>query len=611
MRERHLALVLASVLGLATFALPGAAAAVLSVQIEPSRCASAGEQCPAPVAVMFRSNISNEDFLEWHCEWDFGDDDAVSGANAQWTYGSAIGEYRKKNRAAGPIAQHVYEGARSAVYNVQLSCEDPGGDTGSDTAQIHIDDPNDPSGPWSGSSTICVSASGNFAGCPSAAQHITSNDFDATMGTHAAPGRRILYRRGDSFSHGGVIRKINLAGPTLIGAFGTGAKPRISGSAGATSQGFLAFGGLENWAFADLEFTATGGSGLFCTQGQCLSPLTPNDHVLWLRIDTNGFSFSLLGTHNGIQPANERHKNMFWVGPSRVNGTSQFNSFFSDAWGGGMIDTYIIGGYHNYRFMCVRNFVMQNNRTENGTSSATLRGCPAMSGANAWRIVVSDNDFKDPQAVGYPNGTGLNMQVHYMIYERNFHDNVSNQSHSFNSVFRNNTCIRNGDTCLYLGVWEGSMPPAYNVRFYNNSFFNSNGNQPGIRFLGTVGSGNSCVNNMIYTPSGGSAPACLDAANGTPVIQNNLDDFGSSPYVGGNPNNKSGFALNGSSGSAAVDQGVFVSYYGTDALGVARPLDGDGNGNAQIDIGATEAGGAAGPPPPPPPAGLSPPVLLD
>ncbi len=58
----------------------------LTVNIDTeSRCDVVGDDCPVPVAVMFRTDISDANFLIWHCEWDFGDDDSVSGGSAAGT----------------------------------------------------------------------------------------------------------------------------------------------------------------------------------------------------------------------------------------------------------------------------------------------------------------------------------------------------------------------------------------------------------------------------------------------------------------------------------------------------------------------------------------------
>ena len=165
----------------------------ITVAISASRCTTAGEACATPLSVIFKTDISDANFIEWHCEWDFGDDDSVSGGAATWTNGVATGEFAKKNRAIGPIAAHVYEGI--ATHTVTVDCVDPStGDQASNTESIITDDPDVQ---WATTTTICVrdAADGTFAGCPSGATEVTQSNYVTIFTDYALADRRVLLRR--------------------------------------------------------------------------------------------------------------------------------------------------------------------------------------------------------------------------------------------------------------------------------------------------------------------------------------------------------------------------------------------------------------------------------
>jgi hypothetical protein len=73
---------------------------------------------------------------------------------------------------------------------------------------------------YSGAATICVSASAKFSGCPDGASQVSILPSSASFN-----GRRVLLRRGESF---GSISIAHGSQNVQIGAFGTGAKPRVS-----------------------------------------------------------------------------------------------------------------------------------------------------------------------------------------------------------------------------------------------------------------------------------------------------------------------------------------------------------------------------------------------
>src|SRR5688572_27157664 len=86
-------------------------------------------------------------------------------------------------------------------------------------------------------------------------------DFDAVINGQIAAKKRILFRRGDTFSSS-TSADIDVNGPGLIGAFGSGARPIVSHtgnfrifqlSSGSTPT-------IKDWRIMDLEINGNSGA---------------------------------------------------------------------------------------------------------------------------------------------------------------------------------------------------------------------------------------------------------------------------------------------------------------------------------------------------------------
>ena len=166
----------------------------------------------APLAVHFRavSSAAGDPFRELSYVWSFG--------------------------ASGPLAAHVFD-VGTHVVTV---------DTGSAQATVEIvaTDPD-------ALTTTCVANADTFEGCPSGAAHLETASFGASV----VGGGRILFRRGDTFTSSAQVT-ITAAGPGLIGAFGTGAKPIIN----VTFPGTALMVAADDWRISDLEFVGSNGA---------------------------------------------------------------------------------------------------------------------------------------------------------------------------------------------------------------------------------------------------------------------------------------------------------------------------------------------------------------
>lgn len=146
----------------------------------------------------------------------FGDPSAGT-----WTTG-ANANVASKNFATGPIVAHVFE--TPGTYTVTHRVSD-GTATSSTTNTITVADPNTT---YSAANTKCfydTSASGD---CPNGGAETLNADFDNALGGCHATGKRCLFQRGSTFT-ASTCTGLAVAGPTTVGAYGTGAKPIVNG----------------------------------------------------------------------------------------------------------------------------------------------------------------------------------------------------------------------------------------------------------------------------------------------------------------------------------------------------------------------------------------------
>ena len=165
----------------------------------------------APLAVQFDASgttssvASQHPFHHVRYSFSFGDDRGLS-----WPFSGQS----KNVQTGGPIAAHVYD--LPGTYQVRMRATDQAGGYSERAVTVEVLDPN---AVYAGALTICVSAVSNFTGCPSGASRSTSLPASATYSGH-----RVLLHRGETF---GSIDIPHGSQNVQIGAFGTGANPRI------------------------------------------------------------------------------------------------------------------------------------------------------------------------------------------------------------------------------------------------------------------------------------------------------------------------------------------------------------------------------------------------
>jgi PKD repeat protein len=177
---------------------------------------------------------ADEDYGAFHYEWNFGD--AASGT---WPTSG-----RSRNLASGFTACHVYD--TPGTYMTTLTVRDAAGTVHLYTEMVEVL-------AFTGSTRYVSDTDGNDAN--DGLSPATPWKTVAKAVQNAAPNRRLLFKRGDTFPTMGN-HVITPAGPSFLGAYGAGAKPliQVNGSLG----GFTIFG--SDWRIEDLALASTVGA---------------------------------------------------------------------------------------------------------------------------------------------------------------------------------------------------------------------------------------------------------------------------------------------------------------------------------------------------------------
>lgn len=218
----------------------GTSEASISLVVTPSRSSGV-----APLAVFFDATetegLDGEDFLGAHFSWDFGD----ANAGVWSTTGGS------RNEATGYLAAHVFE--TPGTYDVTVAVIDRLGRAGTPTKMtITVEDPELV---YAGTGTRCVSQSGEFTDCPTGAETVSSSDLSAQVAwVNGAPHRRLLFRRGESWSN--AIAHFSGTGPNTVGAFGAGTYPVFVGAPEEELTCSIYVSG-KDWRLMDFELDAS------------------------------------------------------------------------------------------------------------------------------------------------------------------------------------------------------------------------------------------------------------------------------------------------------------------------------------------------------------------
>lgn len=218
----------------------------------------------APLSVQFDAGFEGstpykQDFLNLYYLWDYGDSN-----NSTWLNG------RSRNTDTGPIGAHVYDSV--GTYNVSLTVIDPLTDTTVRTESTTIT-VTDPDTYYSGTDTICINNVGDtdFSEKPSGALEVNNDDVSSVISTHWASNKRLLFKRGGSWTHNSGTFGNNVINAQL-GAYGTGtgadSQGLFSNAPSLVSTNGTTFAFINNWqncVVSDLEIRDSSESGLGIT----------------------------------------------------------------------------------------------------------------------------------------------------------------------------------------------------------------------------------------------------------------------------------------------------------------------------------------------------------
>lgn len=330
--------------------------------------------CMAPCAVQFnaqeRQSLSWAQVRDGDFSWSFGDGGAT---------------------ASGFIAAHVFD--NPGTYTVGLMVN--GAAWASQT--ITVTAPK---------RTICVSPAGNFSGCPSsaAADHFTS--LSSALGQDQTNVHVLLHRGENYGSFGGFAND----GPTLYGAYGSGAKPKLSMNNEETMG--------SNVVWQDLDITTS--RVLNLSDWSVLRRIdargtiggSPDDWLMAYHVD----NFFVIDCNATVSDGGNGAVMYIYQSQHSV---LQGNSVYRQAGGTG----------HTIRTNGADRLLVQDNtfNEDGGHDSLTVRGdnngtSPSTSG-NAYWTLVQGNVFKNAWPVIKAQFPEANELVQYVIWEQNDHAN--------------------------------------------------------------------------------------------------------------------------------------------------------------------------------------------
>lgn len=587
------------------------AAGALSAEAAPTaafvahRATSSPASVPAPVMIHFDATATVSSipadlpFRDLLLEWDFGD--PLSGNHP--TTGLS------RNVAYGIVAAHVYTVA--GTYTVKLKATDRLGAVHERTQQVFI---RDADVAWPAAVTACVSSTGVFDQCPSGAAQITQTDGRAALMSlvQGGPRRRVLFRRGDSFTMTDCWATPPGITEGLVGTYGTGARPIFTVSNGC--GGFVLSGqgpssredaATQGWRFVGLDVRGFSNTASFASAFQT-SFLVDNMLIMDTVSGPNGHGSVISVDYSGLSRA---HGYMALI-DNEMKGNHPTANAGSCLFGGGeplvMMGNRCTGsvGFWPYRTGYVAKGVLEHNTVEahshGGNFELWKLHCSKGGDGNfavCPYLVFSDNRMTVFDRVDVTHGGRDFGSIQFSLFERNMLFNGPFQIQNPNNVFRYNiACFT-----VYDRADHDPIQPRNN-QFYGNAC------RTGFAAI-QVGAGNGNVTrvdglmarNNILLPTAAGVPFYRvdSAAIPGPVTVVNNPTADATTFVVPNPS-----ALQAADWALAAGHPFRTARIAGDppAVDLLRQM---ALGTAGSAIGAVGVAGAGAPPPdttPPAPA---------
>jgi hypothetical protein len=523
----------------------------------------------APLAVFFdvldpASGVvqpPDGDFAAWLYEWDFGDADSGAWSTSE----------RSRNEAIGYVAAHVYDAP--GTYEVTLHVTSPDGDTYEYQQSIKADNPADVAG-WRTYYVASDGSDSNDGRSPSAPLR-TFSEAMSKVGSSTS----ILFRRGDAFIVD-LPGSITAEGPGIIGAYGDPSDPRpVLLSADLP----FVFQPLEpHWRIMDLEMIGDATPSLF--NAGIDGGAAATQFLLLERLTIHGYYHGVVTTY---YPQPIVHDHVFIV-DCEIFGQSNKGMFIGGTrqvvMGNNMHDSLS----HVVRIWHARKAIVSENRLVYdfdpvGTVIKLHNATEVPNLPDGQYIIIAGNYIKGHTwdvTIG-TQGEWANETIRDVVVERNFiaanrTTMIGIRVSAQNVVVRNNigdlTGAENDMKFISVVQW-GAEPPPTGARILNNNAYRSDTGSGWL--LEDTLADTLVYNNLAWSPSGR-----VLIGGTTAQFSNNLtlDPHWVNPAEGD-------FRLEADSPAINTGRAAIVA---DDFFGIARPEAGQGDGNAQIDVGAIE-----------------------
>ncbi len=562
------------------------AGASIDLQLLPSRVSGV-----APLLVFFETEGTTADatdkpFHELAYCWDFGDPMA----------GSFTTTGLSKNAAKGPNSSHVFE--MPGTHTVTVSARDATGRVTSRSVEVTVEDPEVV---FAGASTVCLSDDGDFSGCPDGAQEVTGTSFN-DLSSHVATGVRLLAKRGGTFS--GNL-DINVPGPGMIGAFGDASapKPHID----APDQAVFKFSDQDancnDWRLVDLSLSGTDNTKAVEVSGtmfdllvlrlqttNVLALLTAGDSIIdyW---NNNGSPGQDVTDVLGIHECDSRHT---------INGG---NHIYAAAHRMSMQGNYVhdsIQGEHLIRTPWFHRGVFSNNDLGEAPQPRTLLKLHAPKFTNTTtvgyqqyseRVVISDNIFNcvggnQWSVVLGPQNSDSDERLRDILIERNLFlpGDAAQQALLISATsvtVRDNLMNRGPQRACIGGGRQGVEPPSDDIMLLNNTCYSDASSGPALINFDPSTTNLRGYNNLLVGPNATASalsPQLVDQVGNLVVTSAAFAD----PLL----TKWEDFAIGAT--DPAIDTADPAYWSAWDFTGRPRPVDGNGDGTAEPDVGAIE-----------------------
>ena len=608
--------------------------------------------CPDPCSVHFdaigngtnetTSTVTNEEFRELYFLWDFGAAAEQCEPGTNWDYGTQ----EPTRYAVGGVASAAF--CTAGTHPVTLTVCDESFNCDSETQNVVVTAQDTV---FSTANTHCFANDGlDWTGCPldcaggDASRCVVTSTFSFSTSAWEGAGQRALLRRGDSFAWSGDSVWGTGQPGGMIDAFGSGAKPIITGQ--KPTIDFRS----SNFTTANLDFNLTDSNsppGLTELFSICRNTSTCPDGpqgISFMFLEASGYDGAFIDMHDaslggsgsdyiqrlavvGVDGQNTGQ----WTGPGtfvhiwwRAEYSTLQGSRFNSNDGGG----YVFRPQH-YRWNVWDNVSLLDPDWEPVVS---LRGAGGGVRSEAldsnYYNVFSGSHLRQPSdqnsihiipacGEGGCNGGTPHANNELMIFERNYVNCTldGNSSDSFTQkaihnllgagrwVIRNNVydlqgCLRPTQGIQMVNVASsvgsgGTMDPD-GTWVYNNTLYTDETTSGTVTLCNESASDPTpnlrCVNNGAYLPN---HSGTFNATVGGTWATGTNDEAASSPFAGAITADESmkldEFTLSGSDAQWR-DQGTDAGPVYDDARRLCRADAGSFGGDGLWDIGAHEEG---------------------